>query len=135
MKLRNSRYGLFYGCTRYPMCEGTHGAHPDGTPLGTPATKETRTARIAAHESFDRLWKSKAMSRSAAYRWMRRAMKMTKEEAHIGKMDFDQCTKLMDLVEDRLKTAQHKWLELQAKEQHDSEATEEEGGEEAEAPK
>ena len=127
MKLRTSRYGLFYGCSEYPDCSGTHGAHPDGAPLGTPATKETKRARIAAHASFDQLWKSGAMSRSAAYRWMQRAMKMTKGQAHIGKMDFDQCIKLMMLVDGRLGTPQHKWLEIQAKERHAEAAKEEEG--------
>lgn len=34
MTLRNSRYGFFYGCSRFPDCRATHGAHPDGQPLG-----------------------------------------------------------------------------------------------------
>lgn len=53
-------------------------------------------------------------------------MKMTKTEAHIGKMGFDQCTQLMTLVDVKLGSHQHKWLELQAKENHDPEAAEEE---------
>ena len=44
--IRNSRFGNFYGCSRYPVCQNTHGAHPDGTPLGKPANKATREARI-----------------------------------------------------------------------------------------
>ena len=48
MVLRNSKYGLFYGCSTYPNCKASHGAHKDGKPLGTPAActprKELRTA-------------------------------------------------------------------------------------------
>lgn len=126
MRLRSGKYGPWYGCERYPACNGSHGAHADGTPLCTPARKDTKRARIAAHTSFDRLWKSGAMSRTAAYRWMRRAMKMTKEEAHIGNMDFEQCVRLMELVEERLESPQHRWLVLQAKERDDAASTEEE---------
>lgn len=39
MRLRKSRFGLFYGCTRYPYCKASHGAHPDGAPLGVPVNK------------------------------------------------------------------------------------------------
>lgn len=46
MLLRESRFGKFYGCTRFPECRGTHGAHPDGRPLGVPANAETKEARV-----------------------------------------------------------------------------------------
>ena len=48
MELRPSRFGQFYGCTRWPACDGTHGAHPNGSPLGTPANRATKDARIEA---------------------------------------------------------------------------------------
>ena len=50
--------GTFYGCTGYPDCRVTHGAHPDGRPMGTPADKATRAARSAAHAVFDPIWRS-----------------------------------------------------------------------------
>jgi hypothetical protein len=56
---------------------------------------------------------------------MQRAMKLTSEEAHIAMMNFEQCVKLMGLVDERLEKAQHKWLEIQAREKHDPKATEE----------
>jgi ssDNA-binding Zn-finger/Zn-ribbon topoisomerase 1 len=104
MLLRQSRYGMFYGCAAYPKCQSAHGCHPDGRPLGKPANKETKSARIAAHEAFDRLWKRESrMTRSDAYRWMQAALGMTKDEAHIGNFDKEQCAKLIEAVEKYLK--------------------------------
>ncbi len=98
MALKNSRFGKFWGCTRYPLCMGTHGAHPDGKPLGVPANAATKQARMRAHAAFDRLWRSGKMSRTDAYRWMQKNMDLTKDEAHIGKFDMAKCAKLEDLV-------------------------------------
>jgi ssDNA-binding Zn-finger/Zn-ribbon topoisomerase 1 len=104
MKLRNSKHGLFYGCEKYPACKASHGALNDGRPKGTPGNKETRKARIFAHRVFDRLWKTNTngekprMSRSAAYAWMRKTMKLADDQAHIGTFTADQCQQLVGLV-------------------------------------
>lgn len=105
MVLRESKYGPFYGCADYPDCRAAHGCHPDGRPLGKPANKETKQARIAAHEAFDKLWKPPEgrMKRKDAYRWMQAALDMTKDEAHIGNFDKEQCAKLIEAVEKYLK--------------------------------
>lgn len=99
MRLRQSRYGTFYGCIRYPDCKAAHGAHADGRPLGIPANKETKEWRIKAHAAFDQLWKTGGMKRKAAYRWMRDAMELSADEAHIGRFDIAACRKLITLVE------------------------------------
>ncbi len=99
MVLRDSKYGLFYGCTGFPDCKASHGAHKDGKPLGTPADKETKKARIRAHDAFDQLWKDKHMSRGEAYVWMQEAMDMTPAEAHIGNFTIEQCDELEVLVD------------------------------------
>ncbi len=98
MVLRDSKYGLFYGCTKYPTCSATHGAHKDGNPLGIPATKITKQARIAAHDVFDQLWKQRHMSRKEAYAWMQRAMGLPSGEAHIGRFTVEQCDALRAAV-------------------------------------
>jgi hypothetical protein len=100
MALRPSRFGPFYGCTawRQTGCRGSHGAHPDGRPLGIPADAATKAARIRAHESFDRLWQYGAMKRGAAYRWMRETLGLTKEQAHIGRFTIAQCDVLVAAV-------------------------------------
>ena len=100
--LKPSKYGQFYGCTNWAKtgCPGAHGAHPDGTPLGIPASKETKQARMKAHAAFDRLWKGRGarMNRHQAYVWMRRAMCMTEAEAHIGRFTIEQCEALCRIL-------------------------------------
>lgn len=44
-KLRSGRYGLFFGCTRFPDCRGLQAANRDGEPVGVPANVETRKLR------------------------------------------------------------------------------------------
>lgn len=97
-----SKFGPFYGCPRFPTCKASHGAHPDGAPLGTPAGAATKAARIEAHAWFDKLWKGGLMKRTAAYAWMREAMGMTADQAHIGHFDVATCSKLIELVKVRL---------------------------------
>ena len=98
MTLRKSRFGQFYGCSTWPKCDAAHGAHPDGTPLGVPANKATKQARIKAHEAFDTLWKGGRMKRSEAYSWMASALGLTAAEAHIGRFDIPTCERLVEAV-------------------------------------
>jgi len=103
MVLRDSRYGLFYGCTGWPLCDAAHGAHKNsGEPLGIPADKETKKARMRAHEKFDLLWKRGHTTRSNAYVWMQKAMGLSAEEVHIGRFDEEQCEQLIERVEHAL---------------------------------
>jgi len=100
MKLKCSRYGLFYGCSSWQDtgCEGSHGAHPDGAPRGVPANRATKDARIEAHRLFDRIWGTGLQKRTAAYRWMREAMGMTPDEAHIGRFSIEDCERLLGKI-------------------------------------
>jgi len=95
MILRDSKFGLFYGCTNWPDCEAKHGAHPDGRPLGIPADKSTREARIHAHNVFDQLWKGKhrVMKRRAAYAWLYRTF--PKWVPHMGSFTIEQCNTMI----------------------------------------
>lgn len=103
MRLKTSRYGLFYGCERWPACDATHGAHPSGEPLGVPADAETKRWRIKAHEAFDQLWKGvgATMTRREAYRWMIYTMALPGSEAHIGCFSKEQCERLIAALEVR----------------------------------
>jgi ssDNA-binding Zn-finger/Zn-ribbon topoisomerase 1 len=101
LSLKSSRYGPFYGCSNWPACDQTHGAHPDGKPLGIPADKATREARIRAHAALDTLWQSGRMKRKAAYRWMQEAMGLGPKEAHIGGFNIEQCERLVSLIESK----------------------------------
>ena len=113
LQLRGSKYGLFYGCATYPQCRGTHGAHPDGRPLGTPANKETRGARKDAHDMFDRLWKGEnpLMSRSSAYNWLRKGLKVP-ANTHISNLTQVQCQRLVALIRKKFPGLQNVWERL-----------------------
>lgn len=107
MVLRDSRLGLFYGCSTFPACRSTHGAHKSsGKPLGIPADKPTKAERMAAHAVFDRLWMGEhpPMGRREAYAWMAEKMGLTKDEAHIGRFDATACQRLRDLVREHFPT-------------------------------
>jgi ssDNA-binding Zn-finger/Zn-ribbon topoisomerase 1 len=98
MALRRSRYGPFYGCTGYPLCEASHGAHKaTGKPLGVPANAETKRARERAHAAFDPLWKSGGMKRREAYAWL--ATELDIPEAHMGEMDVAMCARVVEACE------------------------------------
>ena len=98
MRLRASRWGYFYGCEG-THCDGTHGAHPDGRPLGTPGDNETKEARIQAHASFDKLWSGPdplVPSRKGAYAAMQKHFGITDVQGHISRMTKEQAKKVQE---------------------------------------
>lgn len=98
MVLRKGKYGQFYGCPQYPKCTGIHGAHPDGSPLGIPADKETRTARIKAHDVFDAYWRKVGKRRRTAYKELEEIMGMDYKHAHIGRFTKEECDFLIEYL-------------------------------------
>jgi len=112
MEIRTSDNGPFYGCSRFPVCKGTHGAHHDGRPLGKPADKETRLARIQAHRVFDLIWKEKHRTRSQAYAWMRKKLKLSQSEAHIGLFGLTECEHLIQCVKEDFPMLRNAWDRL-----------------------
>ena len=60
-----------------------------------------KVARAAAHDSFDPIWQSGQMSRTAAYRWMAKQMLIPEEECHIKKFSVEQCHRVVDICHDR----------------------------------
>ena len=91
MHLVDMRSGRFYSCDNFPKCKCFHGCHPDGSPLGIPANKETRDARRELHRWFDALWKTGNLSRGGAYRKLQSHMRMTESDCHIGRFTKKQC--------------------------------------------
>lgn len=105
-RLRSSRWGGFYGCTR-PGCDGLVGVHKTtGRPLGTPAPKATRTLRTAVHGRLDPLWRAYAArtgvspdrARTLAYRWMARQLGLP-GPYHTGELDADGCRRALEVLE------------------------------------
>lgn len=54
---------------------------------------------MVTHASFDRLWKHGGMTRTEAYRGLQAAMRLSKEEAHIGRFTAEQCPTLIQAVQ------------------------------------
>ena len=96
MALRSSTYGNFWGCTNYPKCDGIVGCHPDNSPLGTPADKETRQLRQVAHEVFDNWWPTQFGTRGEAYEWMEE----NAPKPHIADMNYGECEELIEMLEE-----------------------------------
>lgn len=101
MMLRASRYGPFWGCIEFPLCRHTHGAHPDGRPLGTPAGPVVKAARVSAHAALDRLWKGRdaPMNRDAVYAWLRHTLSIPAVRCHIGLFDLPLCRRVVQLCQ------------------------------------
>jgi ssDNA-binding Zn-finger/Zn-ribbon topoisomerase 1 len=91
----NGQNRKFYGCSRYPACTEIHGAHPDGRPLGIPATKEVRELRMAVHKVFDRQWQEGTMTRTLAYAMMSERMG---REFHVSNLDKKGCEEALKIL-------------------------------------
>lgn len=98
---KNGEGRLFYGCSRWPDCKATHGAHPDGSPLGVPANGETKAARVEAHVAFDGVIAARGWGRSGAYVWLGRKLGIPeariKEECHIARFDLNTCARVVEV--------------------------------------
>lgn len=104
------KYGREYGngkawiCDRFPKCDGYVGTHPDGSPLGRLADKETIQLRRQLHSTIDPLWQDRTdrtvkKNRGSVYGWLRRIMGMTPDECHIGNFTADECRKALKQIE------------------------------------
>jgi ssDNA-binding Zn-finger/Zn-ribbon topoisomerase 1 len=88
---------LFYGCTRWPECNATHGAHPDGKPLGHPANTETKALRSRCHRLVDELTTERP--KGALYAAIADALGMSEGEIHFGNFDKEQCEAAIKFME------------------------------------
>lgn len=111
MVIRESRFGLFYGCQEYYLngCPGKISSKPDGTPNELPSDQNTKYARTMAQESFERLWKSGKMTEKEAFNWLCKAMKCTRPEAYIVNFEIQECETLISLVEEELQDWEFLW--------------------------
>lgn len=104
MDLKSNKYGLYYGCTNWPECNGIHSAHKKtGLPMGIPADKETRQWRKKAHTAFDRYWKKWDLKRYEAYQMLSMALHLSEEKTHIAMFDKKQCQEVIKICEEGLR--------------------------------
>lgn len=90
-RYRDGASRKFYGCSRFPDCCATHGAHPDGRPVGTPANIQTKKARMVAHVAFDEWRFAHSHSKTEAYKWLAGELGVPEKEAHMGQMNKVAC--------------------------------------------
>lgn len=81
-KTKDGKPSKFYGCSKWPECKATHGAHPNGEPLGVPADLETKQLRMEAHKLCEKIWGEWAMM-----------------SGHISKMDKHELKVLINLLQ------------------------------------
>jgi hypothetical protein len=69
-------------------------------PLGRLANAELRKAKMAAHEAFDPVWKTKRMKRGEAYAWLAKKLRVNKDGCHIGVFDVEMCRRVVVVCKD-----------------------------------
>jgi len=95
-------YGPVYICGNYPTCNAYVGTHRGTTkPLGSLANGELRWLRKVCHAAFDPIWRTGRMKRKEAYRWMREALELDEDEAHIAMFDEVKCRRLLAIIDGR----------------------------------
>ena len=109
LKTLNEIYNAFcYGdkvAYQCDTCDMQVGCHPHSViPLGTLADKETRSARMKAHNIFDPLWRDLNLfpSRKSAYMWLSIFLKIGYRDCHIGLFNAKQCEKVIRCCEKKL---------------------------------
>lgn len=89
----------FYGCSKWPECRETHGAHPDGTPLGTPGDQETRDLRRQLHALMDEIWPwDDKRRKKQGYTWLR----FNSKSGHVGEMQKEELLETIAKVKELL---------------------------------
>ena len=61
------------------------------------ANEILRLKRIEAHQVFDAYWQKQHISRTKAYQWLARELKLPEEDTHIGGFEIDTCQRVIDL--------------------------------------
>lgn len=97
-------YGMIYRCA---PCDAYVGVHRsgwlEGKPLGTLANAELRKLRQETHKVFDALWNRQGapLSRTDAYAWLARVMRLPARLSHIAMFNADQCRHAIQAVKER----------------------------------
>lgn len=87
----------FYRCQN---CNARVGCHKGTTrPFGNLANETLRMKRKETHQIFDSFWKERGMTRTQAYHWMAKKLRLSEQLAHIGGFEMDRCQRLIDLCE------------------------------------
>lgn len=84
-----------YQCIHHPGCKGSHGAHPNGAPLGIPGEAKTKLLRQSLHEIFEIKYPGTIQRvRMKTGLWLLGHG----FPAHIGEMNADQCRAAIHMI-------------------------------------
>ena len=87
-------------------CNARVGCHKGTTrPLGDVANEILRLKRIEAHQVLDAYWQKQHISRTKAYQWLARELKLPEEDTHIGGFEIDTCQRVIDLCRAKMDKA------------------------------
>lgn len=94
-------YGMVWTCENYPECDTYVGCHK-GTnkPLGTFANAELRHIRNVGHACFDRIWKSRLMTRTQAYSWLANRLLIPKDKTHFAMFTKETALRAIQYADD-----------------------------------
>lgn len=108
MKLRRSKEftypetglpRLYYSCSRFPQCRGTVRANADGSPIGTPANRETKDARSAAYLALEDFRRGRGWNRSGTLSWLSKRLRIERGGCQVSNFDLPTCKKVLSIVE------------------------------------
>jgi len=96
MILKQGKFGIFYGCERYPECHNTHGADNEGKPLGVAVDDETRELRRELHDELDKWFDSGSSFRD----WGEKADFLNNEtgKTRVAHLEKDEIKKLLKKI-------------------------------------
>ena len=90
--LYSIKFYLCRDCDAYCRCyEGTN------NPLGTPANKKLRRARLSAYKKFNAIWESGKMSHKASYKWLANALGINVNRCYIRMFDYEMCARVIEI--------------------------------------
>ncbi len=92
--LVNELYWICWPCDAYTKAKFHQGERSSDII----ADVNTRRARMEGHKQFDWLWKTRRMSRNAAYALLRKLTGLNERECHFKKMDADQCQRTIGIL-------------------------------------
>lgn len=103
-KTKDGKNKVFYGCSNFPECRGTHGAHPDGQPLGIPATAKVKKLRQEVHKLLEKRYGGgktlNKAEKNRMYKWLERFTKSV-HIAMMGEKELAGLIKRLERIENK----------------------------------
>lgn len=99
-RYKNGDLRPYYRCLDWPTCRGSHGAHPNGAPLGFPANAETKKLRMETHDLLDQVFGTR--SHKPNRKKQQTFLKECGTTGHVSQMDDVQCRKVIQILKSKL---------------------------------